>query len=450
MGIHPTAPPIPPSGHKSHRNKLTVRPESFRILETIHPISSDFFIESARQFMDENIPAFPSDFAECMTAEITVPCSPDFAVVSSTPLIPAQTTEIVAHWVYMFALHTAQRIVEHAFGECLDARPESLQTDGTDKPIFVPIPWGLRFPDVSSDSEAVGSTRSYSSESSRDSFAYDDDDNVPVTVFVQPPWVLSEKDLEMFVACPTIPRVRDEYMHEPIFRFNSQQRLWAKVFDECYRRNSRYFVITSYEGWVFGWTTGYTSQVFSRRSMAPTILELLAYWLSSALGKPGGFQIPEVPEPVEYHLPENKVLIPVPVRSGSVASSASEWDDGTGRCDSFSESNGSDDDAATIREDDGENATIYAASQPALPSFMQARPTGPIARIARWRKNTCPSFGDGTDGTADRRLVQTDSQLSFTTQSSGSVVLDYSLTNRREGAWLSYDPSKSNKQSETV
>lgn len=40
MLLHPVAPNPPPTGHKSHLNSLSVRPETWRRLESIHPLDS--------------------------------------------------------------------------------------------------------------------------------------------------------------------------------------------------------------------------------------------------------------------------------------------------------------------------------------------------------------------------------------------------------------------------
>lgn len=43
-----------------------------------------------------------------------------------------------------------------------------------------------------------------------------------------------------------------------------------------------------------GWTTSFVSPLYAFDSHTPTILELLVFWLISAMGYPGGFVVPEI------------------------------------------------------------------------------------------------------------------------------------------------------------
>ena len=43
------------------------------------------------------------------------------------------------------------------------------------------------------------------------------------------------------------------------------------------------------------------SPVYAFDSRMPTILELLAFWLTSAMGYPGGFVVPEISHELVHH-----------------------------------------------------------------------------------------------------------------------------------------------------
>ena len=43
------------------------------------------------------------------------------------------------------------------------------------------------------------------------------------------------------------------------------------------------------------------SPVYAFDSQTPTILEILANWLISGMGYPGGFVVPEIPHEVAHH-----------------------------------------------------------------------------------------------------------------------------------------------------
>jgi hypothetical protein len=49
-----------------------------------------------------------------------------------------------------------------------------------------------------------------------------------------------------------------------------------------------------------GWTKAFVSAVYSFDSCSPTILECLLFWLVSAMGLPGSWEIPEVGFEPEY------------------------------------------------------------------------------------------------------------------------------------------------------
>ena len=43
-----------------------------------------------------------------------------------------------------------------------------------------------------------------------------------------------------------------------------------------------------------GWTASFVSPLYAFDSCTPTILEVLVFWLISAMGNPGGFAVPEI------------------------------------------------------------------------------------------------------------------------------------------------------------
>ncbi|EIN07414.1 hypothetical protein PUNSTDRAFT_144900 [Punctularia strigosozonata HHB-11173 SS5] len=177
---------------------------------------------------------------------------------------PSDITGYV-EWVEALPLQTAQAVVHHNFP---DTRSLSFVPgiDDHDREIFRHFVWGSK----SADGHIRGN----------------------LVVAIQPSWIVSDCDLNDFVGCKTFPLKKltpEDKRGAPVAarRLRSNRRLWAKLWDTCYRYRSRFFVLSTYEGWVFGsfsigWTTGFVSPVKTFDVHAPTILHCLIYWLSSA------------------------------------------------------------------------------------------------------------------------------------------------------------------------
>ncbi|KAI0721679.1 hypothetical protein C8T65DRAFT_202632 [Cerioporus squamosus] len=108
-----------------------------------------------------------------------------------------------------------------------------------------------------------------------------------ITVFTQPPWVLTQEGLEQFSSCRRFP-AREFVMNKPVTEAEGR---WAKVWSICARNRSPFFVLTNYHGWVFGAferssrAAAWVSQVVPWDAKDPTVIECLFYWFVSALAQ---------------------------------------------------------------------------------------------------------------------------------------------------------------------
>ncbi|CCL99143.1 uncharacterized protein FIBRA_01158 [Fibroporia radiculosa] len=411
MNLSRNAPSPPPPGHSSHLNLLAVTPESYRSLETIHTFPLGALSEKVIEFVDIYVPAYPLDQNENDDAEsVTVPCPPHFTGGAPTVRLPARVKDVY-QWVYTYPLQTAQCIVHQMWPDTFDYTFDFENREEIDQEIFFSVSW--------TDAATPLSTKT---------------PHPSVAVFVQPPWILSPKDFAVFTQSQTFPRVHDS-SETPLFRYDCKQRLWAKVWDECFRRKSPWFVITTYWGWVFGafsrgWTVGFVSEVIPANFKAPTVLESLVFWLGSAMNKPGGWRIPEVPEPVDNINMEVRILIPEShTVMEEIAPSESDWDARSNARFSVS------DNTSDVDEDE---AIVYKClvgdvaetSTPLANAFATTRSRVKVhSRIKTWAQGVYPSYEDGP-------LRPPSPTLSDCTQSSGSTVLDFSSEERREGQWL--------------
>ncbi|KAI0721676.1 hypothetical protein C8T65DRAFT_630848 [Cerioporus squamosus] len=388
MVLAPTAQSVPEAGRKSHANHLKVQHESYRVLESMQRI--DHFGALARKFSERILPADPTG-SQKIDPDITVP-APGYDAFPRHERPPNKLQNIVA-WVNSFPLGTIHRIMQLVY-------PAALSYDLTVEQDFdgALIQWIKWAPDEDTITE------------SRDLA------QPPMTVFVQAPWVLSEKDLEVFAKTPVFPKGSLSAVH-----YRSVHRLWGKIYDVCSRNRSHYFVVTTYWGWVFGafsaeYTRAWVSEVIPSSSQDPTILQCLFYWFASALGHPNRWRIPMVPEPLQddhagLDLPQEQYTVP----SLFVAPppSESEWTARSGARSHTPSGITSDDDGDTVMD-------VLAADRENEPRRI------PMGRsnqgVAEWQgKLRAPSPAPSEASTA----------TSF-----ASTVWDYAETTRSGGSWM--------------
>ncbi|KAL1743952.1 hypothetical protein HDZ31DRAFT_83060 [Schizophyllum fasciatum] len=288
----PTA--LPPSGHKTHRNALSVRGERYRLLEHIREI--DDFVESVTKWIETYIPeeSIHLDDHDYINGESPTVPAPSFDRIGHAPLRrPSDLTRLLP-WLDSLPLLTVSRIIHALFYD--ETKGHSFQHGPTDKDaaIFRYLTWAPSL-------EIEGMDGQENSNMLIERFRRS------VLVAVQPPWILGEHDMNNFARLRQFPPFRGVEPQvgekpEPS-DLEGKQRVWAKLWDTCVRNNTHWFVLTNYNQWVFGhfssgWTTASISPVLNYDNETPTIMECLTFWLASASQAPGSIAIPKVPEPV--------------------------------------------------------------------------------------------------------------------------------------------------------
>ncbi|GJJ08102.1 hypothetical protein Clacol_002310 [Clathrus columnatus] len=77
----------------------------------------------------------------------------------------------------------------------------------------------------------------------------DPDNPASLAVFVQPPWILGLGDMEDLVKCAEIPELSST---SDVENMSPSHRVWYNILHTCKKLNVSSFIITSYEGWVYG------------------------------------------------------------------------------------------------------------------------------------------------------------------------------------------------------
>ncbi|KAF8077972.1 hypothetical protein FPV67DRAFT_1404301 [Lyophyllum atratum] len=295
------APDAPPDGHKSHKNHLHINPEPWRRLENIYPlkvavdeaiklctIAKLFLFVRAiecERWIDEHALYASLDFEDDIDApeeQLTVPC-PLMVDFSPGMMKRPDTIMRMAPWIDNLPLQTAQCALHSLFPQTRDYG-FSLAEDpeNVDKDLFQYFTW-----------------------SAGDKGITDLHPTSRITVAFQPPWILSDKDIKLFSKCKSFPPFRKTGDAYPTRLENSQQKLWGKIWDTCVRRRSRWFVLTSYNNWVFGafsegWSTAFVTDVYPYDSYNPSIVECLVFWIASAMRISGTASIPKVGDETAY------------------------------------------------------------------------------------------------------------------------------------------------------
>ncbi|KAI0695894.1 hypothetical protein BC835DRAFT_1272766 [Cytidiella melzeri] len=261
------APRVPTDGHKTHRNALSVCAEEWRKLTEMSLIPNTILDDHASEFIQMYIPSHDlrvADPDEDTGDRLTVPCS--LFRIHDTIIGRPSDMHRVSRWVTEFPLATLQRVLHLVFPHTQEWSFGAVMADPDDD-IVSCVTWDRRNADRSADSA--------------------------VAVMMQPPWIASAADLDSFVHC------RRPNGDETEVEYNGKERMWAKLWDTCARRNCHYFVVTTYWGWVFGAfsrgrTRGFVTSVKPYNACSPTIIEFLTFWFASAMQISGGWVVPEV------------------------------------------------------------------------------------------------------------------------------------------------------------
>ncbi|KAF5365751.1 hypothetical protein D9758_003303 [Tetrapyrgos nigripes] len=282
------APKMPAPSHKSHLNDLKVRPEVWRRLESIYILHEYCALEkTVTAWMDDHVPgtSLGIEDEDNETGDIfSIPCQETiFHIPYSAERRPNNILRQVALW------RTVQRTLHVLYPDTSKWVFKLDDDNDLDRKILQHFTWTLPW------LEYQGLSADDISRIERAS----------VVVAFQPPWILSPQDIKEFARCRSFPAYRAPGNAFAIEDLRSEERAWAKLWDICVTKKTPWFVLTSYNQWVFGmftqgWTAAFVTKVYEYNSFEPTIVELLTFWIASAMGI-STFQCPKVPEPV--HLP---------------------------------------------------------------------------------------------------------------------------------------------------
>lgn len=275
MVVDPSVAKLPPPGRRSHAVHLSVGFALWRMLQYMEPLYPAELSEDVSSFIETYIPTKPvtSPEPDYITGEwLTVPCR---GFETGTVLLGREVdNESMRRWVREYPLATVQRLLHIIFPE---TKPWAFHAESDHDP----------------DAEVVG-FYTWEARNRQKQLM-----NSTLAVMVLPPWIASPADLVAMTKCRKLRRRRFPEDSDP--QWKACERLWAKIWDTCTRRKCHWFVVTSYNSWVFGAfspgrTRGFISEPKSFVERDPNVLETLTYWVASSMGLPGGFTLPTVVE----------------------------------------------------------------------------------------------------------------------------------------------------------
>ncbi|KAF8581474.1 hypothetical protein K439DRAFT_1662270 [Ramaria rubella] len=265
------APAMPPRKMRSTLTPLTLKPGGYRKLRQMH-----------RQDMSKKVEKF-LDFSE-LAAEESAFRDLDHALTCDVgryagsafdPYLIENVTDVV-NLLYRFLLRSTKTTLD-----MLDAsmHPWSFQTLHWPRSIsqsLKPIVFSLK-----------GGPRETARKSS----------SVKMVMLPLGPWEFSPQD---FIEFSSLGLFDDTESSETRSReWLNADRMWAYLYDLCFDFDCPFFVVTSYDQWIFGvFSKHYTNAWFTPTlhfdNKPISIIEIFTFWIHASFGKPNTLNPPSV------------------------------------------------------------------------------------------------------------------------------------------------------------
>ncbi|KAI6167044.1 hypothetical protein EDD17DRAFT_1542593 [Pisolithus thermaeus] len=279
----PDMPQNPPSTSKTEPlpDSLGVRPRRYRRLEAVHAIDLELLGDMVFDWTEFHIPSMPlgvDDGDERTGERFTVSCRPCFPI-PSLPLGRASDIERVSSWIDNFPLESVLRAMHLLY-------PESKSSDS-------------RFVTSVVANRLLGSCRGR--KSPKLTVAKANASTTRYLCFPLPRGRYRRKSYKaLFVRSGFHNNEGPKLVQasSSVIPFRSKNGYGARSGIRAFPAIVRWFVVTTYRYWVFGvfspdWSDVFVSPLYKYDSCDPTILELLLFWVVSAMGYEGGWTPPE-------------------------------------------------------------------------------------------------------------------------------------------------------------
>ncbi|KIJ54873.1 hypothetical protein M422DRAFT_240961 [Sphaerobolus stellatus SS14] len=327
---------LPPRGARSNKNEIRVRHDTERKIKSIRRHDKAAFDSAmleyhkkhvyddtrGRPYVGKSFRTRPPTEALTLPAESYIP-----EVPLATIPYPCSVSD-TCEWLKQGPFQTIQRAMHLAFPDThrwwFD--PDAIQDENEEnRDIWCSYAWRFH-PNKWQDAWWLD-TKGRDGQDRIEKMAHDES----LVVVVQPPYILSWQDLINVSKVNALnPTAYPPTAH--------RKRVWSHLLDTCQKNHSRHFILTTYEGWLFGkfsndWLSVNVSETMEYNSKDPNVMQAAVYWVASSMGlagtsrmipvrvsrEDGGEQggVPPEPQPEqeqEEQAREEQPLSPRPIR----------------------------------------------------------------------------------------------------------------------------------------
>lgn len=287
MTLGESAPPMPPVEHKAHLNHLHVQPEPYRKrLAALISCRDVPQYDQQVKALTARLPTTPlnvPNLDERTGAAFTIPVR-GLQLNIPDAFLPRPTTfDDMTPWFYAYPFPTLIRSMQVSFPASAahwSITPSPYQDP--DRRIWKTYVWRKMPPP--SDLETYYR------------FPQNSAPECSMIICVQPPWIISEADIESFKRTTEFPTfIEQENGNRP---YKSAHRIWAKLWDLCAQAKCRFWVWTTYNRWIFGsfsksFRAGHIFAIKPFNAHYPTIMQTLVFHTAKSMGLADGLYIPE-------------------------------------------------------------------------------------------------------------------------------------------------------------
>ncbi|EJD40861.1 hypothetical protein AURDEDRAFT_115723 [Auricularia subglabra TFB-10046 SS5] len=260
---HPDAPPMPPNNTNSSIPCLPFTPRSERYLKTILPILQEDFEAKINKYL-HSLPRIPIDRRDSrrfLLPEPGIGAWIPHLFMDNHVRKYAEDTLATVHNIVSFV---DRNLMVHSFGDEKSGGPMLCGWSNFN--------WG---PALVAQHRLA---------------------EVKLVTVTMPMWCFAPKDMADFVNMRNFdnPATLSRESAVP-----TAVKLWARLQDFCYLHDAHYFIVSTYEQWVFGtfspqYSTAYVSQPMQYDAKSPNVIEAIMCWIHSAYGHSEGFPITKV------------------------------------------------------------------------------------------------------------------------------------------------------------
>ncbi|KAG9017523.1 hypothetical protein FRB90_000948 [Tulasnella sp. 427] len=262
---------LPNMTYRNHSQRPTKprSPNIQRKLKFVHRITNDEFFERVKSYSKARPPSRFSRSSKDYSLRVP---NPNHSAVQAAGVLNDPDNEAgIQSWVEQVALQTALCLLHSAEPDHLGLELARVSGEGTRQ---ICSDFGFRMDDSRNRWRTNGGYK--------------------LAVEVKCPWTLSRSDM---VGISNLRNGLSLVAGET--KYSTSQSVLAQVYDYCFNQDHCFWIITTYEYWVFGvfskdYELALVTEPISFDNASPTVLQCIVYWLQSSVFRAGAFEPPKM------------------------------------------------------------------------------------------------------------------------------------------------------------